>query len=152
MIEHRHAPVLAGLAKSISEGGGKSPEELELAVRQIVSRAISSDKLLGKVKHLASTPHPGPLPERGGECVANPIPTGLNHPAQGCAVRPGLANSATLGLRSINCSTRNGLYRPPPADETPSGKIILRSAPGVGAWARRPVSYTHLTLPTNREV
>ena len=51
MIERRHAPVLAGLAKSISEGGGKSPEELELAVRQIVSRAISSDKLLGKVKH-----------------------------------------------------------------------------------------------------
>jgi len=67
MIERRHAPVLAGLAKSISEGGGKSPEELELAVRQIVSRAISSDKLLGKVKHSASTPHPGPLPNRGGE-------------------------------------------------------------------------------------
>ena len=34
------------LAKSISEGGGKSPEELELAVRQIVSRAISSDKVI----------------------------------------------------------------------------------------------------------
>ena len=31
-------------ARSISEGGGKSPEELELAVRQIVSRTISSDK------------------------------------------------------------------------------------------------------------
>ena len=46
MIERRHAPVLAGLAKSISEGGGKSPEELELAVRQIVSRAISSDKVI----------------------------------------------------------------------------------------------------------
>src|ERR1035438_9027458 len=61
MIERRHAPVLAGLAKSISEGGGKSPEELELAVRQIVSRAISSDKLLGKVKHSVSTSHPGPL-------------------------------------------------------------------------------------------
>jgi hypothetical protein len=30
--------VRAVLAKSISEGGGKSPEELELAVRQIVSR------------------------------------------------------------------------------------------------------------------
>ena len=59
--------VRAVLAKSISEGGGKSPEELELAVRQIVSRAISSDKLLGKVKHSASTPHPGPLPNRGGE-------------------------------------------------------------------------------------
>lgn len=38
--------VRAVLAKSISEGGGKSPEELELAVRQIVSRAISSDKVL----------------------------------------------------------------------------------------------------------
>jgi type I restriction enzyme R subunit len=34
------------LAKSISEGGGKSPEELEAAVRQIVSRAISSDKVI----------------------------------------------------------------------------------------------------------
>ncbi len=34
------------LAKSISEGGGKSPEELDLAVRQIVSRAISSDKVI----------------------------------------------------------------------------------------------------------
>ena len=32
-------------AKSIPERGGKSPEELELAVRQIVSRAISSDKV-----------------------------------------------------------------------------------------------------------
>jgi hypothetical protein len=31
------------LAKSINEDGKKSPEELELAVRQIVSRAISSD-------------------------------------------------------------------------------------------------------------
>ena len=38
--------VHAVLAKSISEGGGKSPEELELAVRQIVSRAISSDKVI----------------------------------------------------------------------------------------------------------
>ena len=38
--------VRAVLAKSISEGGGKSPEELELAVRQIVSRAISSDKVI----------------------------------------------------------------------------------------------------------
>ena len=45
MIERRHAPVPAGLAKRISEGGEKSPEELELAVRQIVSRAISSDKV-----------------------------------------------------------------------------------------------------------
>jgi hypothetical protein len=36
--------VRAVLAKSIGgEGGKKSPEELELAVRQIVSRAISSD-------------------------------------------------------------------------------------------------------------
>lgn len=34
------------LAKSIGEGGGKSPEELELAVRQIVSRAIPSDKVI----------------------------------------------------------------------------------------------------------
>jgi type I restriction enzyme R subunit len=35
------------LAKSIDgEGGKKSPEELELAVRQIVSRAISSDKVI----------------------------------------------------------------------------------------------------------
>jgi len=34
------------LAKSITEGGGKSPEELDLAVRQIVSRAISSDKVI----------------------------------------------------------------------------------------------------------
>ena len=34
------------LAKSISEGGGKSPEELDLAVRQIVSRAISPDKVI----------------------------------------------------------------------------------------------------------
>ena len=38
--------VRAVLAKNISEGGGKSPEELELAVRQIVSRAISSDKVI----------------------------------------------------------------------------------------------------------
>jgi type I restriction enzyme R subunit len=38
--------VRAVLAKSISEGSGKSPEELELAVRQIVSRAISSDKVI----------------------------------------------------------------------------------------------------------
>src|SRR5207247_3578972 len=38
--------VLAVLAKRISEGGGKSPEELDLAARQIVSRAISSDKLI----------------------------------------------------------------------------------------------------------
>ena len=38
--------VRAVLAKSISEGGGKSPEELDLAVRQIVSRAISSDKVI----------------------------------------------------------------------------------------------------------
>jgi type I restriction enzyme R subunit len=38
--------VRAVLAKSITEGGGKSPEELELAVRQIVSRAISSDKVI----------------------------------------------------------------------------------------------------------
>ena len=34
------------LAKSISEGGKNSPEELDLAVRQIVSRAISSDKVI----------------------------------------------------------------------------------------------------------
>jgi type I restriction enzyme R subunit len=35
------------LAKSIGDGGGKrSPEELDLAVRQIVSRAISSDKVI----------------------------------------------------------------------------------------------------------
>jgi type I restriction enzyme R subunit len=38
--------VRAVLAKSITDGGGKSPEELELAVRQIVSRAISSDKVI----------------------------------------------------------------------------------------------------------
>ncbi len=39
--------VRAVLAKSIGGGdGGKSPEELELAVRQIVSRAISSDKVI----------------------------------------------------------------------------------------------------------
>ena len=38
--------VRAVLAKSINEGGGKSPEELDLAVRQIVSRAISSDKVI----------------------------------------------------------------------------------------------------------
>jgi len=38
--------VRAVLAKSITEGGGKSPEELDLAVRQIVSRAISSDKVI----------------------------------------------------------------------------------------------------------
>jgi type I restriction enzyme R subunit len=38
--------IRAVLAKSISESGGKSPEELELAVRQIVSRAISSDKVI----------------------------------------------------------------------------------------------------------
>ena len=38
--------VRAVLAKSISEGGGKPPEELEVAVRQIVSRAISSDKVI----------------------------------------------------------------------------------------------------------
>jgi len=39
--------VRAVLAKSIGgEGGGKSPEELETAVRQIVSRAISSDKVI----------------------------------------------------------------------------------------------------------
>jgi hypothetical protein len=52
MIERLHARVPAGLAKSISEGGGKSPEELELAVRQIVSRAILSDEFLAEVKHL----------------------------------------------------------------------------------------------------
>ena len=35
------------LAKSIGgEGGGKSPEELGTAIRQIVSRAISSDKVI----------------------------------------------------------------------------------------------------------
>ena len=39
--------VRAVLAKSIGgEGTGKSPEELDLAVRQIVSRAISSDKVI----------------------------------------------------------------------------------------------------------
>jgi type I restriction enzyme R subunit len=39
--------VRAVLAKSIDgEGGKKSPEELEAAVRQIVSRAISSDKVI----------------------------------------------------------------------------------------------------------
>ena len=38
--------VRAVLAKSIVEGGGKSPEELEAAIRQIVSRAISSDKVI----------------------------------------------------------------------------------------------------------
>jgi type I restriction enzyme R subunit len=39
--------VRAVLAKSIDgEGGKKSPEELDLAVRQIVSRAISSDKVI----------------------------------------------------------------------------------------------------------
>lgn len=39
--------VRAVLAKSIGGGdGGKSPEELEAAVRQIVSRAISSDKVI----------------------------------------------------------------------------------------------------------
>ena len=39
--------VRAVLAKSIGGGDGKkSPEELELAVRQIVSRAISSDKVI----------------------------------------------------------------------------------------------------------
>ncbi len=39
--------VRAVLAKSIDGGGGKkSPEELDLAVRQIVSRAISSDKVI----------------------------------------------------------------------------------------------------------
>jgi type I restriction enzyme R subunit len=37
--------VRAVRAKSIPERGGKSPEELELTVRQIVSRAISSDKV-----------------------------------------------------------------------------------------------------------
>ena len=46
MIKRLHTPTPADLAKSISEGGGKSPEELELAVRQIVSRAISSDKVI----------------------------------------------------------------------------------------------------------
>jgi type I restriction enzyme R subunit len=39
--------IRAVLAKSIGGGDGKkSPEELELAVRQIVSRAISSDKVI----------------------------------------------------------------------------------------------------------
>jgi type I restriction enzyme R subunit len=38
--------VRAMLAKSITAGGGKSPEELDLAVRRIVSRAISSDKVI----------------------------------------------------------------------------------------------------------
>src|ERR1039457_1222506 len=38
--------IRAVLAKSITEGGGISPEELDLAVRQIVSRAISSDKVI----------------------------------------------------------------------------------------------------------
>jgi type I restriction enzyme R subunit len=38
--------IRAVLTKSITEGDGKSPEELDLAVRQIVSRAISSDKVI----------------------------------------------------------------------------------------------------------
>jgi type I restriction enzyme R subunit len=39
--------IRAVLAKSIGDGDGKkSPEELEAAVRQIVSRAISSDKVI----------------------------------------------------------------------------------------------------------
>jgi type I restriction enzyme R subunit len=39
--------VRAVLAKAIGGSDGKkSPEELELAVRQIVSRAISSDKVI----------------------------------------------------------------------------------------------------------
>jgi len=38
--------VRAVLAKSIGGEGGKSPEELDTAVRQIVSRAISSDKVI----------------------------------------------------------------------------------------------------------
>jgi len=38
--------VRAVLAKSIGEGGKKSPEELDAAVRQIVSRAIASDKVI----------------------------------------------------------------------------------------------------------
>ena len=38
--------VRAVLAKSIGGECGKSPEELDLAVRQIVSRAISSDKVI----------------------------------------------------------------------------------------------------------
>lgn len=38
--------VRAVLAKSIGEGGKQSPEELDAAVRQIVSRAITSDKVI----------------------------------------------------------------------------------------------------------
>jgi type I restriction enzyme R subunit len=38
--------VRAVLAKSIDGGGKKSPEELDAAVRQIVSRAIASDKVI----------------------------------------------------------------------------------------------------------
>jgi type I restriction enzyme R subunit len=38
--------VRAVLAKSLGGEGGKSPEELEAAVRQIVSRAISSDRVI----------------------------------------------------------------------------------------------------------
>ena len=47
-VERSHQEIRAMLARSMSEGGGKSSEELELAVRQIVSRAISSEKFLAK--------------------------------------------------------------------------------------------------------
>jgi type I restriction enzyme R subunit len=38
--------VCAVLAKSTGPGGGTSPEEMEAAIRQIVSRAVSSDKVI----------------------------------------------------------------------------------------------------------
>jgi hypothetical protein len=55
--------IRAVLAKSISEGGGESSEELELAVRQIVSRAISSGN---HPAHFSTNPRflPGLNPSR----------------------------------------------------------------------------------------
>lgn len=38
--------VRAGLAKATVEGEGKSPEELDTAIRQLVSRAVSSDEVI----------------------------------------------------------------------------------------------------------
>jgi len=53
-----------------------------------------------------------------------PIPKGLNHSAQGCAVHAGQANSATLGNHPTNFPTRNGLHHLPPKLMKPRwGKI-----------------------------
>jgi type I restriction enzyme R subunit len=38
--------VRAGLAKATVEGEGKSPEEMDTAIRQLVSRAVASEEVI----------------------------------------------------------------------------------------------------------